>query len=161
VRDLGIDRRRFEVLTAEGLDATHRRWASHMDLVISGPNDDPSAFAGFELVHEEVALGQPLDATVRVLVPRAAVRPVYVAVPLAPAQLRVSENPEAAAAMIDGDLETIWKTEGPQVPDESWIEVHLAQRAVIGRIALGLGRHWRREPKNLHVLVRAGEGAAD
>jgi hypothetical protein len=157
VKDLGLDRTRFEVLVAEQLDARTQRWAAHMDLVVSGPQDDPSALAGFDVVQAFEPAPVPSDVAIRVLRPGAAIRPVYVALPIDAASLAVSENPEQAAAMVDGDVETFWRTNGPQVPDASWIEVRLPQRATIGRVVVGLGRHWRREPRNLHVFARDGD----
>jgi hypothetical protein len=93
-----------------------------------------------------------------VLVPKAAVRPSYAAVALDPAHVTASENEGEVPRMVDGNVATFWRTAGAQVPEGSWIEVRLPARRSVGRVVLGLGRHWRREPKNLHVLVRDGDG---
>ena len=159
VKDLGLDRGRFEVLVADRLDATTRRWAAHMDRVVSGPQDDPAVVAALDSAHVEPPPGAGAEVAIRVLVPPPALRPSYVALPLTAAAVSVSENSAAAPALVDGDSETFWRTEGAQVPEESWIEVRLPHRAVIGRVVVGLGRRWRREPRNLHVLVR--DGASD
>ena len=158
VKGLGLDRGRFEVLTADRLDVSTQRWAGHMDLVVSGAADDPAILPEFDLVHTEPTGGAPFDTDIRVLVPRPSLRPRYVPVPLTAAAVRVSENGEAGAALVDGDVATFWRTGGPQVPEASWIEIDLPARQTIGRVVVGLGRHWRREPKNLHILARDGAG---
>jgi len=157
VKSLGLDRQRFEVLVADALGPDARRWAGHMDLVVSGPFDALPA-EDFDVVHVEEPHGIPLDFTVRVLVPRAAARPSYAAVALDPAHVTASENEGEAPRMVDGNVATFWRTAGAQVPEGSWIEVRLPARRSVGRVVLGLGRHWRREPKNLHVLLRDGDG---
>jgi hypothetical protein len=154
---LGLDRARYEVLATTRLDETSQRWARHMDAVIVGPLDDTAAWSGFEVAHTEADRGIPLDVPVRVLVPSAAARPAYQPVPLAASALAASENAADVGALVDGDLETAWRSEGPQTPEDSWIEVHLPGRVTVGRVVLGLGRHWRREPRNLHVFVRDGD----
>lgn len=156
VKGLGLDRRRFEVLTADSLGPEARRWAGHMDLVVSGPFDGLGP-SDFDVVHAEDPHGVPLDVAVRVLVPRATVRPVYGALRLEPAFITASENAAGTAAMVDGNIATFWRTEGAQRPDESWIEVRLPRRAAVGRVVVGLGRHWRRQPRNLHVFTRDAE----
>jgi hypothetical protein len=158
LKTLGLDRARFEVLTADSLGPDARRWAGHMDLVVSGPWDTLPA-EDFDVVHAEEPRGVPLDYSVRVLVPRTSARPAYRAVALDPARVQASENAETARFMVDGDVSTFWRTEGAQVPDESWIEVELPERKLVGRVVLGLGKHWRREPKVLHVYVREGAEA--
>jgi len=158
--DIGLDRDRFEVLSADTFDARTARWASHMDLLVSGPADDPAFLGGFDVLQVFEPVPDAPDATVRVLAPKAGARPPYVALPLSASGITVSENAAAAGTLVDGDPDTVWQTAGPQVPDASWIEVHLPRRATIGRVVVGLGRHWRREPRNLHVLTRDGAAGA-
>jgi 4-amino-4-deoxy-L-arabinose transferase-like glycosyltransferase len=157
-RAIGIDRDRFEVLVADSLDARAARWAAHMDFLVSGPADDPALLGGFDVLETLEPVPDAGDTALRILAPKPSARPQYVALPLDAAAIAVSENPDGAGALVDGDPETVWATSGPQVPDASWIEIHLPRRATIGRVVVGLGKHWRREPKNLHVFVRDDGG---
>jgi hypothetical protein len=157
VKRMGLDRSRYDVLLADTIDVRIRRWAAHMDYLVSGPQDDPAALTGFDLVETFEPLPDAPDSTVRVLVPHVPAAREYDAVPLAPSALSVSENAAAAAAMLDHVPDTVWQTEGPQIPGASWIEVRLSGRPTIGRIVVDLGRHYRREPKNLHVFVADGD----
>lgn len=151
--DIGIDRKRHEVLAAPRLDRSTERWAAHMDVIVSGPKDDPEVVAEFEELHDAASAPGRIGAPVRILRARAASRPVYEALRLSRPSLRASENEDLLPALLDGDPATVWRTEGRQTPGESWLEIELPEARTVGRIRLDLGVRRRRFARNLHVLV--------
>jgi hypothetical protein len=154
VRDLGLDRRRFEVLEIRRLEGASRLAALHADAVVSGPEDEPDEVRRFAALFAAEP-GHPQEGpAIRILEP-GPLRPRYEAFPLARARLAASENPELLPLLHDGDEATAWATAGPQTPG-SWIEVAFPSPVVVGRVELGLGARPLRFGENLHVLVREG-----
>jgi hypothetical protein len=151
VPELGIDRRRLEVVPATGRAVLDRRLALDVDYVAwTGP---PAALLGglrpaflAEAWREEA--GPPMSVY---LVPEA-LRPRFRAVTLEASWLSASENASELPNLLDGQPTTYWTTSAPQRPG-SWIEVGLPAPVVLGRIELELGRRPPRSAAALRLLV--------
>ena len=155
-RDLGLDRARYEVVEAERLDAGMLPLAVDVDVVVSG---DASADDGLLRELDVLHAAEPSNphAGRRVLVAaasahlRTAPRPLR----LEPSQVSASESPESALLMVDGDLETAWRSAGPQRPG-TWVQVELSPAAEVSRVSMRLAGR-RDFPRNVHVLA-SGDG---
>jgi hypothetical protein len=152
--ELGLDRERYVVLDAGGIDpARARLLAEHADLVVAqGGRDERLVFGLTPL--QTIAPGSPAAGPEIAL---AAGPPLtYDAVGLARARITVSDAADRASALTDGDEATAWTTAGSH--GDEWIEIALAEPARIGRLELrvpGRGRLWGR---NLHVSVADAGG---
>jgi hypothetical protein len=79
-------------------------------------------------------------------------------VQLAIAGLDTSVNTAAAAAMIDGALDTQWKTGEPQAPGHQ-VTIHLGGEAEVSRIEMDLGDARVDYPRELRIEARARDGS--
>ena len=70
--------------------------------------------------------------------------------------MTVSEAPERARALFDGDAGTSWMTAGPQGGD--WIDVSLPHPVRLGRVELRVPGRGRLYGRNIHVLLGGPEG---
>jgi hypothetical protein len=149
--DMGLDRRRFEVVPATGSPALDRLLAGEVDLVVTGHHGHVEldglapAFTASPRSPEEGF------ATTVQTVPDA-LRPVYQRVRLAEAHLTASENAEGIEAIRDGNDETTWSTATPQHPGQ-WVEVDLPSPVLLARVELVHGRRTQRHARDLHLLV--------
>lgn len=150
VAELGLDRRRFEVLRSAGERDLDELLVRHSDYVV-WPGEDESRLHGLEAVH--VAEPALEDSGPRLVVARVppALRRAYRDVSLDRAQTDASFDPAGFAALLAGTPGAAWQTPGFQGPGD-WIEIRLAQPAVLGRITLELGRRARWPGRSLQVL---------
>jgi len=152
VSELGLDRRRYEVVDVPRLDERTRPLALHADAVVSGPGDS-------ELVVRQLATLYAADppnphAGPRLVVsaPPPADRPAYEVLRPAPQWLSASEAPERLPALVDGDRQTAWMTSASQSPG-AWIRIDLPAPRTIGGLELLLRGRGRTYAKNLHVFA--------
>jgi len=152
VSELGLDRRRYEVVDVPRLDERTRPVALHADAVVSGPGDS-------ELVVRQLATLYAADppnphAGPRLVVsaPPPAERPAYEVLTPAVPWLSASEAAERLPALVDGDRRTAWMTSGSQSPG-AWIRVELPAPRTIGGLQLLLRGRGRTFAKNLHVFA--------
>jgi 4-amino-4-deoxy-L-arabinose transferase-like glycosyltransferase len=148
--DVGLDHRRFEVLTAAGSEARDRLLVRSADLVLWAGTPP-----GLEsLTPALVADPRGVHGGPRVLGYRVpdSMRPRYAPVPLDGVRLSASENPEEVELVRDGDLTSAWSTAGPQRPGQ-WFQVELPAPRTLARVRLLLGFHPLRRARDLHVMV--------
>jgi hypothetical protein len=107
-----------------------------MDLVVAGPGKGGPWRSGLRTVYQAVG---PLGAVqLQLQVPDSGSRLRYRAVDLQPAQLRVSENADAARFLVDGDPATAWTSVDAMNGDEQ-IDVVFERPLRIARVELLLG----------------------
>jgi hypothetical protein len=152
VSELGIDRRRYEVVEVPRLDERTRPLARHADAVVSGPGDS-------ELVVRQLATLYAADPPNPHAGPRLVVsapppedRPAYEELTPDPRWLSASEAPERLPALVDGDRQTAWMTSGSQSPG-AWIRIDLPEPRTVGGLQLLLRGRGRTFAKNLHVFA--------
>jgi hypothetical protein len=126
--------------------------------VVVGPQVEPDALAGLDLLFEA-------DPSSRIQGPRVAVyavpsglRPAYEPVRLLASQLSASEQAEGLGALVDGRAYPSWRTSGPQQVGD-WIAVDLGREVLLGRVELLLGDDPKFAARELRVLV--SQDAAD
>jgi hypothetical protein len=115
--ELGLDRGRFEVVPAPDWKTLGHLLARRADLVVAS-EERPGLVTLFVARPRSAGSGSP------VLVQRPAPDPGARALRLGPGSITVSEHPGQAPALVDGRLDTSWRTVGPQRPG-SWIELDL------------------------------------
>jgi hypothetical protein len=155
-RDLGIDRRRYEVLEAERLDRTSRPLAFDVDAVVSGGPNDRDLLGELESLYTAEPATVHSGAPIRILRAPSGRRPAYRRLELEPRWVTASESADRTPALVDHDPETLWRTETAQRPG-TWIEVSLPAPTTIARVELRLGGR-RQFARNVHVYV-AEDGA--
>jgi F5/8 type C domain-containing protein len=148
--ELGRDRARYEVVALDAFDERAALLAPSMDYVITRAAE-PDLAVVRALAPRDANAG-PAVVIARPEQPRA-----LRTVPLQPGSLSASENAETLAAVLDGDLATRWQSAAPQAPG-TWVEVHLPEPRVLGRLELELGDRPRQFPANLHVFAREESG---
>lgn len=151
VEDLGLDRRRYEVLTTPRLTGLRVLEARHMDaLVVWAGGDDAPALESFPLLFRANPAFRESGFPIEIRAPGD--RPVYESVRLRDEWLRASEGADSLGVIHDGDLATAWRTRGNQRPGD-FLQVDLPEPRRLGRIELVMGRQTRLFPRNIHVLV--------
>jgi hypothetical protein len=155
-RDLGIDRRRYEVLEAERLDRTNRLLALDVDAVVSSGPDDRDLIGELESLYIAEPATVHSGAPIRIVRAPSGRRSDYRRLELDPRWVTASESADRAPALVDRDLETLWRTEAAQRPG-TWIEVSLPAPTTIARVELRLAGR-RQFARNVHVYV-AEDGA--
>ena len=152
VSDLGLDRRRYEVVEVPRLDERTRPLALHADAVISGPGDSELVVRQLGTLYAADPPNPHAGPRLVVSAPPPAARPAYELLSPAPSWLSASEAPERLPALVDGDRGTAWMTSGAQSPG-AWIRVDLPEPRTIGGVQLVLRGHGRAYGKNLHVFA--------
>jgi len=98
----------------------------------------------------------PLDRQrgplIRALTVPPSLRPAYRTLALRGDRVTASENAGEAALAVDGSLETLWRTGGPQQIAD-WIAVELAEPARLARVELLVGAQERFAARELQVAV--------
>jgi hypothetical protein len=154
--EIGFDGQRFEVVRVPKLADGAQPLVLEADYVITRPDEAP-ALLGRLPVRFEIA---PSGATAGpVLVVReipSAARPLTVAVPLAGARLRASENIARVEAARDGRLDTYWETRATQKPGQ-WLAVELLRPARLARVVLYLGERPMGQARRIQLSVRQGD----
>jgi hypothetical protein len=152
--DIGLDRSRYVVLGVDGLDpARASLLARHADLVIGRPGIDDALLQGLarlETIDPASAAAGPA------LVLAAPPQQRYTDVPLAGARIAVSDAPESARALWDGDVTTAWVTSGSH--GDEWIEIAFPEPVVVSSVELRVPGRGRLYGRNLHVSVADGAG---
>ena len=150
-RDLGLDRRRFEVVAAAGAPELDDLQIRNADFVVADP-EHPLHPGGLRclcsFMPERREDGPPL---VVYSVPGGA-RPRYARFPLARARLTASEGADLLELTRDGRVDTDWHTTTPQHPGQ-WLQVDLPEAVVLARLELALGLRAQRRGRVLHLLV--------
>jgi hypothetical protein len=156
VRDLGIDRNRFEVLPAIGTPDMDRLLVRNTDFVVASdagtPRIEGTVLDGLRLVFTAAAGRAEAGPEMSVYAVPDEVRPRYEPIPVRAEWLKASVNDAALPDLIDGQLDTYWTTAGPQRSGE-WIEVTLPAPVILGRVELLLGGRPFRYASKLHLLV--------
>ncbi len=148
VPDLGFDAERLEVLNETRWEPNGRLLARDADLVVwPALGDLPPQLAIVTLLRSPDRYGGAPIALARLAAP-----PAYQPVPLAARAVSASENASATGALVDGRLDTLWQTEGPQRPDQ-WLEVTLPRPLTLGRVTLALGDDPTLFGQNLHLYA--------
>jgi 4-amino-4-deoxy-L-arabinose transferase-like glycosyltransferase len=152
VGELGLDRRRYEVVQIPRLDERSRPLALHADAVITGPGDSESLVRQLATLYAADPPNPHAGPRLVVSAAPAADRPAYEEVRPALPWLSASQGKESLSALVDGDRETAWTTPAPQVPG-AWIQIDLPEPRTIGSVQLLLRGRGRNYGKNLHVFV--------
>lgn len=150
--ELGIDRRRFEVVFATGEAGADRLLALESDLVLwSAAESD--VVRGLRQAYVADPAARKIEGPRIVIyeVP-AELRRRYEPVSLATASLSASSDPGQAAAAADGNLDTGWRTI-ERDGSRQWFEVDLRSPITLGRIELQLGDRPNRGARRLKLLV--------
>jgi hypothetical protein len=148
--ELGLDHGRYEVLTADGYDQRAAFLAPSVDLVVA-TQEQPGLQTVWQAPPADRSAGPPV-----VLARPASPRRLR-AFAVAPSDLSASENQAAVGAMLDGDLDTRWSTDGSQAPG-TWIEVRLPAPRPVGAVELALGDRPRQHAANLHLFTAGPDG---
>jgi hypothetical protein len=158
VPQIGFDGARYEVMEVARVTAARRPQVLESDYVVAGPQVEPDALAGLDLLFEA-------DPSSRIQGPRVAVyavpfglRPAYEPVTLLAGQLSASEQAEGLGALVDGRAYPSWRTAGPQQVGD-WIAADLGREVLLGRVDLLLGDDPKFAARELRVLV--SQDAAD
>jgi 4-amino-4-deoxy-L-arabinose transferase-like glycosyltransferase len=149
--ELGFDRTRYEVLTADGFDEREALLAGSVD-VVATTQERPGLRTLWQVRLDDPNAGPPV-VLARSEAPRE-LRPLE----LAAGQVTASENAAQVSEMSDGDPDTRWATAGSQAPG-NWIEVRLREPRRLGGVELALGDRPRQHAANLHVFTRGPDGA--
>jgi hypothetical protein len=165
IHELGLDRRRFEVVDARKGERLNRYLARDADIVVcNSPDDalgvglerlwrgDPRVGGGLFGEQPELSLSS-LNWPVEVFGRAPAVQAPYRHVSLAAATVTASSDRARAPAAIDGLPETRWRTEGWQARGD-WYQALLPAPVRLARIELLLGpkrRHWAEHGRQLHL----------
>jgi hypothetical protein len=152
VGELGLDRRRYEVVQIPRLDERSRPLALHADAVITGPGDSESLVRQLATLYAADPPNPHAGPRLVVSAPPAADRPAYEEVRPPLPWLSASQGKDSLPALVDGDRETAWTTAAPQVPG-AWIQIDLPEPRTIGSVQLLLRGRGRMYGKNLHVFV--------
>jgi hypothetical protein len=149
--ELGLDRARHEVLTAESFDERAALLAASADVVVT---------SGVEPGLRVLARMDPADPNEGppIVLAEPAARRRLRPVALTDAVVTASENAERAGAMRDGRLDTRWESAAPQAPGAS-VEVRLPDVVPLAGVELALGDRPRHYAANLHVFVLAPDGS--
>jgi hypothetical protein len=148
--ELGLDRRRYEVLTADGFDDRAALLARSVDMVAL-TQEQPGLRTLSRMLPADPNAGPPV-VLARPEAPRR-LRPV----PLAAGLVTASEDAPGIPQLLDGDPATRWATAGSQAPG-NWIEVRLAAPRLLAGVELALGDRPRHHAANLHVFTSGPEG---
>jgi hypothetical protein len=150
--ELGIDRRRFEVLAVADVGENVRQKALHWDLIaVRGPTP-PELLRDWQVVYAAQPGQLQSGPAILLLAPPPELLPAYAPVAAKGLRATASENAAIVAAMLDGDLSTSWTTDGPQRPG-SWIQLDFAEPTCLGRVELKLGTRVREFGKDLRVFT--------
>jgi 4-amino-4-deoxy-L-arabinose transferase-like glycosyltransferase len=165
IHELGLDRRRFEVVDAGKGERLNRYLARDADVVVCNSPDDalgvglerlwrggPRIGGGRFGERPELSLIS-LNWPVEIFGRAPAVQARYRRVSLAAATVTASSDPARAPAAIDGLLETRWRTEGWQA-HRDWYQALWPAPVRLARIELLLGpkpRHWAEHGRRLHL----------
>ena len=84
----------------------------------------------------------------------ASLRPVRRRLRLEPRWLSASENPAELPQVVDGRVDTWWRTEGVQRPGD-WLQVTLPEPVRLDRIELDVDGNGRMAARELKLLVSA------
>lgn len=165
VHELGLDRRRVEVIEESGDHDLDRLLALQSDYVIWHRPDassllgltpivafEPRIAGGLLGVEPELTLAS-LGQTLRVYAPPESLRLRYHPVSLRHATVTASSNPEQAALAVDGKADTVWCTTAPHRRDSFRVLFAKAER--VGRVTLVLGRHPKRYGRTLRLRLTA------
>ena len=152
INDIGISKRRYEVLGRTLRPSSDRLLSLHMDAVIARPLRDKKLVEdlqpGFLAEPDHPAAGPPIG--VYTVPPQ--LRPRYVPVFLEASWLSASDAPQRVGRMVDGRFATGWRSANPQKVG-TWIEVSLPSSVLLGKIELALGRHPLRHREGLRLFV--------
>jgi len=153
VDDLGLDRRRVELVTLTGSAPRDRLLARHVDWLVLRESD---AWLATEGGLAPLLTARPTSPwsgpPLAVYQVPAAERARYAPIPLDGATLASSRASDALEQLRDGSRRTSWKTQGPQRPGD-WIEVALAEPARLARVELDVGTRYGRYARGLELLV--------
>ena len=151
LQELGLDRRRYDVLKATGSPERDRRLAVDSDFVITDPDAAFVADWGpSHVVEPESEFSGPPIALRRV---PAEARRRYAPVELEPDGLDSSENPGVLVKMLDGRPRTQWNTARDQRAGD-WIEVRFERPTPVARIEMDMGPWSQRFARELELLSR-------
>jgi Dolichyl-phosphate-mannose-protein mannosyltransferase/F5/8 type C domain len=150
VRDLGIDRRRYEVLAVDRLDERTRTLALDVDVVVSA-NEEADLAGQLEMRHRETPATIHSGLEIRIAAAKTPRDVRFRRLDLDRRWVTTSESTEAASALVDGDPSTAWRTEAAQRPG-TWIEIRLPSASVVARIETRLAGR-RQFARNLHLYV--------
>jgi 4-amino-4-deoxy-L-arabinose transferase-like glycosyltransferase len=157
LRELGLDRGRYEVIPVERVEPALLPLLWRADAVVLGRGEDVGALAGLErrFRAEPVTIhsGLPIDVVA------SRTSPASTPLPLRAEWIRVSENSEQVAALLDGDLRTEWRTLERRQRPGAWLELTLPALATVQAVELALGAKPRHAGQNLHLLVSDGGGS--
>ncbi|HVR69358.1 MAG TPA: glycosyltransferase family 39 protein [Vicinamibacteria bacterium] len=149
--ELGLDRGRYEVLTADQFDERAALLAGSVDVLAA-----TGAPPGLRIL-SRIEPGDPNEGPPIVLgepETRRRLRPVA----LGGGEVSASENPERVGDMLDGRLDTRWESAAPQAPGAT-LEVRLATPRALGGVELALGDRPRHYAANLHVFTLGPDGS--
>jgi len=156
VSELGLDRRRYEVVQIPRLDERSRPLAFHADAVITGPGDSEPVVRQLATLYAAEPPNPHAGPRLVVSAAPADERPAYEEVRPAVSWLSASQAGESLPALVDGDRETAWMTPAPQAPG-AWIRIDLPEPRTIGSVQLLLRGRGRTYGKNLLVFA-SGDG---
>ena len=150
-RELGLDRRRFQVVMTQFDPSLDGRLIGEADLVIAAP--DPDLPVGGLQRRLNIVPARPEDGQpIAIYAVPATSRPAYRPVSLAGARFTASEAGDTLELMRDGRPDTEWRTAGPQQPGQ-WVQIDLTEPVYLARLELVLGSRGQRRGRDVHVLV--------
>jgi 4-amino-4-deoxy-L-arabinose transferase-like glycosyltransferase len=153
VPQLGLDPERLDVLLLPRILPENRAQVLEADVVLSTSLDPPEAVAGLQPLFSAApdSKYQGRSTVTAWSVPRA-LRPAHRPLELAPRWLSASASAADLPAALDGRLDTLWRTPGPQRRGD-WLAVTLPAPALLSRVELVLGPEARFAARQLRVEV--------
>jgi hypothetical protein len=132
---LGLDPSRFEPLPLGMLTARTRLQALSSTVLAVGPGVERGALQGLDRVFVAEPATRYSGNRIRVFAIPDDLRPSYERLDLGYARLSASRAEGDLAELRDGDIVTVWRTDGAQVPGD-WVEIDLPEPRVLGRIEI-------------------------
>jgi len=148
---VGLDPTRFESLAIGRLTMRTRLQARHADLVVVGPSVDPGMLAGFQRVFVAEPETRYSGSRIRIFAVPEPLRPRYERFDLKGARLSTSRGDLGIESLRDGDLTTVWRTEGSSPGD--WVQIDLPEARLLGRIEILLPQGDEDGPDEIEVYA--------
>ena len=149
---LGLDPARWEVLELPRLKAENRLQLLEADFVFATGLDAPEALAGLAPLFAAERETRAEGPVITVFAIPASLRPRYRPLALDKGLLSASENAADGPFVLDGRMDTWWRTRDTQRSGDTF-QVTLREPARVARIRLELGDNPKFAGKRLQVLV--------
>jgi Dolichyl-phosphate-mannose-protein mannosyltransferase len=132
---LGLDPARFEPLPLGLLTPRTRLQVLQATLLVAGPGVERGTLQGLDRVFVAEPETRYSGNRIRIFAVPEALHPKLERLDLESARLSASEAERRLGALRDGDVVTVWRTEGAQSPGD-WVQIDLPEPRLLGRIEI-------------------------